>query len=299
VTGPFSADGGAGSPLASVVVPTRLRPDLLARQLESLAAQDYAGSWEVIVADNAGDAPTRAVVARFAGRVPGIQWVDASHQKGGAAVRNAGAAVARGDYFLFLDDDDEADAGYVRCLVDGLDDHDFVAARLEHDSLNTNWVARALSPWQTDRLLDTWGFLTYANGGSLGIRRDVFKGAGGWLEESRYSDDIFFCWAVQLSGATLHLVDGAVLHYRHRTSPREFLAQEWRSGLGDLALYRRFAEHGMPFPTPGWGQQPSRAFLADLVRSRNQGEVLVWTGDLVRRVSRIRAARAYRRKVGQ
>jgi glycosyltransferase involved in cell wall biosynthesis len=292
-------DTPIGLPLVSVIVATYRRPELLARQLASLARQDVAASWEVIVADNGRDDRTRAVVERFRGRVPGIRWIDASMGNGSPGARNAGARAARGDLLLFLDDDDEADPALVRVLVDALRQHDFVAARLEHDLLNTNWVARALVPWQTERLMETSGFLTHANGCALGIRRDLFDRAGGWQGDVRHLDDVFFCWAVQLSGGTLHLVEGAVLHYRHRSSAFRYFTQEWRSGLGDIALYERFGPHGMPFPTPGLGQKSSGAFVVDLFHCHNPGEMLVWAGALVRRISRVVAIRAYHRKGGR
>ena len=39
---------------------------------------------------------------------------------------------------------------------------------------------------------------------------------------------------------------GAVLHYRYRTGPREIFQQERGYGVGEVVLYRKFREHGMP-----------------------------------------------------
>ncbi len=287
--------GIARLPIASVVIPTRRRPDLLSHQLRSLGAQDFQQDWEVIVADNAGDECTATVVASFARTLPSVHSVDASGLAGGGPVRNEGARHARGRYLLFLDDDDEAGPGFLRAMVDALHEYAFVAARLDHTTLNHNWVARALEPWQTDRLLDVWGFLPHASGCALGIRREVFEGVGGWRGGMPHSDDVEFCWDVQLAGTSLHLAEGAVVHYRHRTSALAYLSQEWRSGVADLLLYARFGNEGMPQPTPGWGQPPAPAFLASLLKLRSAGDALVWLGALVRRVSRMLAIRAYRR----
>ncbi len=74
-------------PHVSVVVSTYRRPDLLALQLRSLAAQDYEAPYEVVVADNSGDGAIDWLVDSFKGKID-IRLVDASGRPGGAAARN-------------------------------------------------------------------------------------------------------------------------------------------------------------------------------------------------------------------
>jgi GT2 family glycosyltransferase len=278
----------AATPHVSVVVATYRRPDLLAVQLGSLAEQDYPDAFEVVVADNAGDGVVERLVDSYRVAID-IRLVDASGRSGGAAARNLGSAACRADRILFLDDDDEADPGFVRHMVAALEEHPFVAGRLDHERLNQNWVARALRPWQTDRLMDGWGFLPYANGSAIGIRRELFDAVGGWPENIRHSDDVAFCWAVGLTGARLQLVPEAVIHYRHRSSAWSYLHQEWASGMGDLHLHQQFGCEGMPFPRPGWGHS-KKGFVTDLAHVRSPGDLLVWVGTGVRMLGRFRAA---------
>jgi glycosyltransferase involved in cell wall biosynthesis len=88
----------------SVVIPTCNRGSLLGAALASALAQDY-GDLEVIVIDDAGAAgSTEAVEACRDSRV---RLVRHPARRGGAAARNTGIALARGEYVAFLDDDDE------------------------------------------------------------------------------------------------------------------------------------------------------------------------------------------------
>ncbi len=101
----------APSVIASVVVATRNRTDLLERALRSIARQTLA-ELEVIVVDDGSSADVldhhdrllRELGDRFhlvRPSVPGARGT------GPAAARNRGAAVARGEFIAFIDDDDE------------------------------------------------------------------------------------------------------------------------------------------------------------------------------------------------
>jgi glycosyltransferase involved in cell wall biosynthesis len=104
----------AGSPTASIVIPTRGRPAYLDVALTSVVPQaDRAGAEVVVVSD--GDEPAaRAVATRRGARVIGV-----TEPSGANAARNAGVAAARGPLVIFLDDDIEAPAGWLDALIAG------------------------------------------------------------------------------------------------------------------------------------------------------------------------------------
>ncbi len=113
----------------SVIIPTRDRPDLLARTLKSVFAQTRPPD-EIIIVDDASTMPLHNVFSAFspsreekpgarrgsfyyrlASRgvslpVPRLLWHRLARPLGGGAARNTGAALARGDILMFLDDDD-------------------------------------------------------------------------------------------------------------------------------------------------------------------------------------------------
>src|SRR5918995_1163359 len=89
-------------PLVTVVVPTRNRPRLLQRTLQSILAQQALADLEVIVVDDGSwpnGAPEPATDAR-------VRVVRHQTRAGVAAARNRGIALARGRWIAFCDDDD-------------------------------------------------------------------------------------------------------------------------------------------------------------------------------------------------
>ena len=91
-------------PSVSVIIATHDRPQLLAKAIEAVRAQDYAGQVQCVVVFDRNEPdttlvrtdPSRPVVVVANDRTPGL-----------AGARNAGAAAASGELLAFCDDDDE------------------------------------------------------------------------------------------------------------------------------------------------------------------------------------------------
>jgi glycosyltransferase involved in cell wall biosynthesis len=91
-------------PAVSVVLPTRGRPELLARAVRSILDQEYAGEIRCLVVFDGEDPATPDVEAR-PGRT--IELLVNARSPGLAGARNTGIAAARTDLVAFCDDDDE------------------------------------------------------------------------------------------------------------------------------------------------------------------------------------------------
>lgn len=94
----------------SVVVPTYRRPDLLARCLTALFAQDAdPASYELIVVDDAASEETRQQVECFAQQLPlcapRLRYIAVKGRHGPALARNTGWRTAQGEIIAFTDDD--------------------------------------------------------------------------------------------------------------------------------------------------------------------------------------------------
>ena len=91
-------------PSVSAVIPTRDRPELLARAVRSVLGQRYPGPLECVVVFDQ-QAPRMPDVEVPEGR--SIRTIENDHTPGLAGARNAGAASCRSELLAWCDDDDE------------------------------------------------------------------------------------------------------------------------------------------------------------------------------------------------
>lgn len=103
----------------SIIIPTQRRPAGLAVATASALAQTGVdpASVELIVADNDAIASAQAFVQGLAATAPFAVTYLHVPEPGVANVRNAAVAKARGEWIAFLDDDQEAPAGWLAALL--------------------------------------------------------------------------------------------------------------------------------------------------------------------------------------
>jgi glycosyltransferase involved in cell wall biosynthesis len=106
------------APRVSVILPTFNRAHLLDRAARSVLAQTWS-DFELVIVDDASSDDTPAVVAALAD--PRVVSIRLESNRGAAAARNAGIAVARGELLAFLDSDDEWKAEKLERQVAALD----------------------------------------------------------------------------------------------------------------------------------------------------------------------------------
>ena len=101
----------------SVIIPAYNAENTLGECLDSLLAQDY-DNYEIIVVDDGSEDNTQGVAESY-----GSEKIVCVRQSNGgvSAARNAGIALARGEYVIFCDADDCVSPHYVRTLMDNAD----------------------------------------------------------------------------------------------------------------------------------------------------------------------------------
>jgi glycosyltransferase involved in cell wall biosynthesis len=234
--------------LVSVIVPVLDGEAHIAEQLAALAAQTYAGAWELVVSDNGCRDRTLDIVRAWEPRLPAVTIADARAQRGLNHARNAGAMAARGDLLAFCDADDVVSEGWLQALADAARDADLVGGRLEAERLNDETVLAWRPRFVMTDLVRDHDFMAYAPGGNMAVWAHVAKGIG-WDEEFRFgSSDHGFAWRAQMAGHTLAYAPDALIHQRFRCTIRETARQWYRYGRSSPKLYRAFREHGMPPP---------------------------------------------------
>jgi len=96
-------------PFFSIIVPTRRRPEILRRAIDSIAEQSFS-NFEVIVVDDGSSSEDynaiQILLREYDTRFRLIHRNVDEPQHGPNVSRNAGIEIARGNYIGFLDDDD-------------------------------------------------------------------------------------------------------------------------------------------------------------------------------------------------
>jgi GT2 family glycosyltransferase len=240
----------------TIVVPSRDRPQALARCLAALGALDLDDPPEIVVVDDGSrdEAAVAAVVAAVAGaRVVRTRGV------GLGAARNVGVRAATGAIVLFTDDDCRPDPGWARLLAEALAEDGVAAAggvTAPGDPGNAYArVSETVCGFARDRI----GFLI---GNNIACRRDVAlalpfdEGSPVPAGEDRE-------WSARLraAGRRIAFVPDAVVRHEPALDLRGFWAQHVRYGRGAAWLRRK----------RGPGRQPLGFYVALVRRGFRSG----------------------------
>jgi glycosyltransferase involved in cell wall biosynthesis len=182
-------------PRYSVVIPAYNEERLLGRLLDTLdAARTAYGSAdmvEVIVADNVSTDRTAEIAVSRGCRVV------TAEKRIIAAVRNAGARAARGEYLAFVDADSQVHPRTFfeidRALASGRVVGGATGATLERRSLGIAFVYFTLLPVALATGMDT---------GVVFVRRRDFEEIGGYDETRLVAEDVAFLMALKRFGKT-------------------------------------------------------------------------------------------------
>ncbi len=243
----MSAGGGAGRQSAhyrfSIIVPTYERATLLQGCLEAMGRLDYPREdFEVIVVDDGSPTPVGgAGAARFAGL--DVSIVRTSNGGPGAA-RNAGAAVARGRFFAFTDDDCRPTPSWLRMLearfahypdrmiggrtVNGLrHNHSSIASQVILDMVYAYYNADPESP-------------RFFASNNMAVPADVFGALGGFQEGPFRvaSEDRELCDRWRHAGHKLSYAPEAVVEHVHALTVLGFCRQHFRYGRGAMRYHQ-------------------------------------------------------------
>jgi glycosyltransferase involved in cell wall biosynthesis len=116
-------------PMLSICVPTYNRADLLQQALEDLRfLHDCDFDSEVVIFDNASTDKTEEVVRNASAQLPSVRYYRQKENVGAAANSAAVHQMARGDYTLYLADDDRLIPDNLSKLVGHLQEHQDMVA---------------------------------------------------------------------------------------------------------------------------------------------------------------------------
>lgn len=233
----------------SVVVAAYNAAATIEDQLNALLAQEWDGTWEIVVADNGSTDDTRGVVGRIAAADPRVRLVDATDRRGPAHARNLGVQSARGDSVAFCDADDVVGIGWLRAIGDALRQAGLVTGPQEYERLNPPWLHGVYGTVPAREMQTFSGVFSFGPAANLGVRRGLFEKASGFDPSLEVGEDIDLCLRLWLQGAQLEFVPDAIVHYRYREGLRALGRQAVEYGTAAPETARRLAAAGRPTPS--------------------------------------------------
>jgi GT2 family glycosyltransferase len=223
--------------LISVVIPVGRVDARLDTQLDGLAAQSTAESWDLVLSANSAQAVELLpeVIERHKEALPRVTIVDASAVVGPSHARNRGWLAASGDVILFCDADDVVSPHWVSAMASLARTCDIFGGPLDYQALNSPDPSAWHHHW-SDGPPVTFSHLPFVPSCNLGVRRVVLETVGGWDETLAAGEDTDLCWRAQYAGFALGYSPDAIVHYRVRETPRAIFRQYFAYGVSDVRL---------------------------------------------------------------
>jgi len=217
-----------------VIIPNWNRRDLLRSCLNSLALQTY-DSYEVVVVDNGSSDGSAAMVEEMAATFPvPLRVIANSENRGFCAANNQGFAATTTELVALLNNDAEADPGWLAGLESAI-----------HTRDDIGMAASKILVWEDPTRIDKCGHLIYPDGQNRGrgsgeldrgqydqikevlwpdgcaamYRRAMLEDVGGFDEDFfAYADDAELGLRARLAGwLCLYTPQAVVRHHRGAT----------------------------------------------------------------------------------
>jgi GT2 family glycosyltransferase len=210
----------------SVIIPNWNGRHHLDDCLTSLRNQTF-DDHEVILVDNASsDESVDYVRAQF----PEVKVIALAENKGFTGACNAGYTIARGEYVALLNNDTEADRGWLAALVDAFERHQEVGSvtgkillfdQRDHfhtagDYYRLNGIPGNRGVWQQDcGQYDLEEYVFSACGAAAAYRRSMLEQIGFLDERFFFScEDVDLGWRAHLAGWRVLYVPSAVVYHK-------------------------------------------------------------------------------------
>ncbi len=269
-------------PRVSVIIPAYGELPHTLACLRSIARHGAAATFEVIVVDDASPDESAGALAGIAG----LHLVVNSRNLGFIGSCNAGAAIARGEFLLFLNNDTQVTRGWLDallCCFDQRTDCGIAGSRLVYPDGRLQEAGGLVfgdgACWNTGRFEPrdalTWRYrreVDYVSGASLLIRRELFRHIGGF--DARYApayyEDADLAFAVRKHGLRVYYEPASVVIHcegisagtdpsrgmkRHQLLNQATFVDKWAAELA--------------------AQPPAGTPLEHAIRWRSRGRVLV------------------------
>lgn len=272
--------GNSRRPPASVIIPVHNAEETIGAQLESLARQEGAPSFEVIAVLNRCTDASAQLIHAFSDRLA-IRIVPADEKASAAYARNAGARESTASKILFCDADDRVGPMWVAGILNALDEAELVGGPVLVDRAGLpGWIYERFYAHLDDQPLNLRdGRIRYPISASMGVDRSAFEAVGGFDETfpGAAGEEVDLAIRLLREGCRVGFAPEATLTYRPRTSVRAVANQQRAYAR---AVIRLAHSEGLPTPSASRAAEAgniARLLAHHLVRRReiNLGRIRI------------------------
>ncbi|WP_084604776.1 glycoside hydrolase family 99-like domain-containing protein [Desulfonatronum thioautotrophicum] len=219
-----------GSNKVSIIIPVWNHADYTKQCLESLSTITRYHNLEVIIVDNGSVDSTKSIVSKY-----NIRLLSNAENQGFTVACNQGAAIANGEYLLFLNNDTIPLAGWLESLVRVLDDNPWVGAVGSRLIYPDGTLQEASAIVHNDATVTNFGRydhpayrkynkpceVDYCSGACFLVRRTLFHDLGGF--DLRYSpayyEETDLCFSIREKGlVVLYEPASTLIHFGSTTA---------------------------------------------------------------------------------
>ncbi|MFQ5399562.1 MAG: glycosyltransferase family 2 protein [Anaerolineae bacterium] len=280
-------------PTASIIIPHWNGRHHLDDCLNALRRQTFP-DFEVILVDNGS---TDGSQAHVRDHFPEVRLVELGENRGFTGACNTGYAVAQGEIVCLLNNDTEADIGWLAAVMDAFQRHPqvgIVASKMllfdQRDTFHTagdfyrlDGIPGNRGVWQSDEgQFDQEEEVFGACGGAAAYRRSMLEEIG-FLDDDFYfsCEDLDVAWRAHLAGWQVLYVPKAVVYHKLKASGgsgatssyydgRNFLYLIWKNYPSSL-LHRHWRD--VLRAQLRISQEAIRAWRGEAARARLRGQL--------------------------
>ena len=219
----------------SIVIPVFNQAAFTYRCLKSLLQELNLRESEIIVVNNGSTDETGQVLVQVAHL---LCVINNSENRGFVDACNQGAAIARGKYLVFLNNDTTVLRGWLSCLLETIDGSASVGAVGSMFLYPDGSIQEAGAiVWQNgepdrygwggsphDRRLNFAREVDYCSAASLLVRKDLFDRVGGFDRRfaPAFYEDVDLCFAIRSAGyQVIYQPSSRLIHYEGVTAGRD------------------------------------------------------------------------------
>jgi glycosyltransferase involved in cell wall biosynthesis len=190
----------------SVIIPILNGENFIGHLLDSLNEQTLNDKYEIIVVDNCSDDNTVKIA-----KSKGATVISKNRDLNISSLRNAGAKIAQGILFAFIDADCLPDSHWLEIGSAQLESHDEIGVVGGPYScpVSATWVQRA---WDSVRPIGTCK-VNFVTSGNFFIKKHVFEEVDGFDENLETGEDYDLCMRVSKYYTVLSDEKIRVIHF--------------------------------------------------------------------------------------